>query len=60
MYAEKLTVFLCGKGIAAVGAGKAERCCGNFAGGEGLAADFALVLTIAAIVVVDKMVWSTA
>ena len=55
MYAEKLTVFLGGKGIAAVGAGKTERCCDSFAGGEGLAADFALVLPVAAIVIVDEM-----
>ena len=60
MYAEKLTVFLGGKGIAAVRAGKAERCCDSFAGGKGLAADFALVLAFTAIVIVDEMMWGTA
>ena len=59
MYAEELTVFLGNEGISAVRAGKAKRCCNDFAGTEGLTADFALILTVTAIVVIDEMVWGT-
>ena len=40
-------------------ADKAYRSCKDFTGTEGLPTDFALVLSIAAVVVVDEMVWST-
>ena len=60
MYAKKLAVFLCNKCIATVRAGKAERCCNNFTGAKGLATDLTLVLAVAAIIVVDEMVGSTA
>ena len=59
MYAEKLTVFLCNQGIAAMRAGKSDGSCNNFTGTECLTTDFTLVLPIASIVVVDVMVWST-
>ena len=58
MYAEELTVFLGNEGISAVRAGKAKGCCYEFTGTEGLPADFALVLTVAAIVVIDVVMWS--
>ena len=41
-------------------AGKTEWCSHNFPGTEGLATDFALILTISAIVIVNEMVRSTA
>ena len=60
VYAEKLTVFLGNKSITAVRAGKPERCCNQIAGRKGLPTDFALVLTVASIVVIYKMVRGTA
>lgn len=60
MYAEEFAVFLGNKGITTVRAGKPERCGNNIAGREGLTADFALVLPVTAIVVVDVMVGRTA
>ena len=59
MYAEKFAVFLGNQGIAAMRADKAYRSCNNFSGTESLTTYFALELTVAAIVVVDEMVWST-
>ncbi len=60
MNAEKFTVFLGSKGVAAVRAGEPERSGNHFAGAEGLPADFALVLAVTAIVVIDVMVRCTA
>ena len=60
MYAEKLTFFLGDKSIAAVWTEHPERSCDKFTGAEGLAADFALVLSITAIVIVDEMMRGTA
>ena len=59
MYAEKFSVFLCSKGISAVGTDKSDWCCNMYARGESLTADLALVLAIAAVVIVDEMVRST-
>ena len=59
MNTEEFTVFFGNQGIATMRAGKAESCSNNFTGGEGLTADFALVLTIASIVVVNVMMWGT-
>ena len=56
MYAEKFSVFLGGKGIPAVRAEKPEWCCNKFTRTEGLPADFALILPIAPIVVIEEMV----
>ena len=58
MNAEKLAVFLGSKGTAAVGAEQPERRGNKFTGAEGLAADFALVLAISPIIIIDEMVWS--
>ena len=60
MNAEEFTVFLCNQSITTMRAGKSERCCNNLAGREGLSTDFALVLPLATIVIIDKMVRSTA
>ena len=59
MNAEKLTVFLGNEGIATMRAGEAERCRNNLAGTESLTADFALELTVTAIIIVNEMMWST-
>lgn len=56
MYAEEFTVFLGSQGISTVRTGKAERCCNDFTGAEGLTADFALVLAITAVIIIDVMV----
>lgn len=58
VYAEELAVFLGNQSIAAMRTGKPEWSGDVFAGAEGLPADFALVLAIATIVVVDEMVRS--
>ena len=58
MYAEELAVFFWNEGISAVRAGKAKRCCNDFAGAEGLSTDFTLVLTVTAIIVVNVVMWS--
>lgn len=60
MYAEKFSVFLGNKSISTVRTDKLKWSGNMFAGAEGLPADLALVLTIAAIVVVDEMVRSAA
>ena len=57
MYAEELTVFFWNEGISTVRTGKAERCCDDFAGGEGLTTDFTLVLTVTTVIVVDVVMW---
>lgn len=59
MHDEVLPVFLGNKGIAAVGACKAQRRGDKFAGAESLSADFALVLAVSPIIVVDEMVRGT-
>ena len=59
MYTEEPAVFLSSECIATMRTCKSERCCNNITGTEGLTADFALVLTIAAIVVIDVMVRCT-
>ena len=59
MHDEVLSVFLRNKGIAAVGACKAQRCGDKFTGAESLSADFALVLAVSPIIVVDEMVRGT-
>lgn len=56
MNTEEFTVFLGSGCVAAMRTGKPERCCNHFAGAEDLTTDFALMLTVAAIVVVDAMV----
>lgn len=56
MYTEEPAVFLSSGCIATMRTCKPERCCNNFTGTEGLAADFALILAITAIVVIDVMV----
>ena len=56
MDAEELPVFLGDEGVAAVRAYKAERRGDNIAGDKGLSTDFALVLPIAAIIVVEVVV----
>lgn len=58
MYAEELTIFFGNEGISAVRTGKAKRCCNDFAGAEGLSTDFALILTVAPIIVVNVMMRS--
>ena len=60
MYAEKLAVLLGNESISAVRTGKSEWCSNDFARGEGLTADFALILTVAPVVVVNVEMWSTA
>ena len=59
MDTEEFTVFLGNQSIATVRTCKSERCGNNFTGRECLTTDFALILTVAAIVVVDVMMWST-
>ena len=59
MDTEEFTVFLGSQSVTAMRADKAYRSCNDFTGTEGLTTDLALVLSIAAIVVVDEMVWST-
>jgi hypothetical protein len=56
MDAEELPVFLGDEGVAAVRACKAKRRGDNIAGDKGLSTDFALVLSVAAIVVVEVVV----
>ena len=60
MNTEEFTVFLGNKCIATMRTGKPARCCNNFTGAEGLTTDFALVLTVTAVVVIDVVMWSTA
>ena len=59
MYAEELTVFPGNKCISAVRAGKSKWCCDDFAGRESLTADFALVLTVSTIIVINVVMRST-
>ena len=59
MYTEEFTVFLGNKGIATVRAGKPERRGDNITGRECLTADFALVLPVATVVVIDEVMRST-
>ena len=58
MYTEKFTVFLWRKCVPAVRAAKAKRSGNDFTGSEGLSTNFALILTIAAVVIVDVMMRS--
>ena len=58
--AEEFTVFLGSQGIAAIRAGKTERSSNDFTITESLTADFALVLPITTIVVINVMMRSTA
>lgn len=60
MYAEELPVFLWNKGMAAMRAHQSDRCCNEVTGSKCLSTDFALILTIPAIIVVDEVVRSTA
>ncbi len=60
MYAEELAVFFWNEGITTVRTGKAKRCCNDFTGAEGLTTDFTLVLSVAAIIIVNVVVGSTA
>ena len=55
---EEFTFFFGNQRITTMRTGKAKRCCNNFSGREGLSTDFALVLTIATIVVIDVMMGS--
>ena len=52
--------FFWNEGITTVRTGKAKRCCNDFAGAEGLTTDFTLVLSVAAIIIVNVVVGSTA
>jgi len=58
MNAEKFTVFPGNEGVAAMRAGEPERSGNHFTGAEGLPTDFALILTVTTIVVIDVMVGS--
>ena len=60
VYAEELAVFLDNQGLAAMRTGKPDGRGDHFTGREGLSADFALVLSVPAIVIVDVMVRGTA
>jgi len=60
VYTEEFTIFLGNKGVAAMRAGESERSGNHFTGAEGLPADFALILTVTTIVVIDVMVRYTA
>ena len=55
---EVLSLFFSDEGVSAVRADKADGGRDLFAGNESLAADFALVLPVAAVIVVDVMVGS--
>lgn len=57
---EMLTVFLWGEGMAAVGTHEPDRGSDLFAGDECLTTDFALILPVAAVVVIDIQVGSPA
>lgn len=59
MNPEEFTVFFGNKGVAAMRADKPERCSNDFAGREGLTTDFALILTVTTIVVIDIMMESS-
>ena len=59
MYAEELTIFFGNECISAVRTGKAKRCCNDFTGAEGLSTDFALILTVATIIVVNVVMRSS-
>ena len=56
---EEFMVFLSSQSIATMRADKAERCSNNFAATESLAADFALVLTITAVVIINVVMRGT-
>ena len=57
---EVLSLFFSDEGVSAVRADKADGGRDLFAGNESLAADFALVLPVAAVIIVDVMVRSAA
>ena len=56
---EMFPLFFCSEGVSAVRADKADGRRGLFAGNESLATDFALVLSIATVIIVDIMVRGT-
>lgn len=57
---KKLTVFFRDEGMSAVGADKTDRSGDKVPGNEGLSADFTLVLTVAAVVIVEIVMRGTA
>ena len=59
MYDEMLTVLFSFQGVAAVRAEETHWSCYIFSGTEGLTADFTLILTIAAVIIVNIMMWSS-
>ena len=56
--AEELPVLLWDKGVSTIRAPKADRRGNHLPGDEGLSTDFALVLPVAAIIIVEIVVWS--
>lgn len=60
MDAEEFTVFFGNKGMSAVRACETDRFCYPLRGNESLTTDFALVLPVAAVIVIDVVVRSTA
>ena len=58
MHTEEFAVFLSNQSITTVRASKSEWCCNDLTGTESLPTDFALVLTITAVVVVNVVMRS--
>ena len=58
MDTEEFTVFLGNQRITTMRTGETDRSCNDFARRESLTTDFALVLTVATIVVIDVMMGS--